>query len=1103
MLCSVRREWVVSVLAGALLWMASPAAASYVLFESGPVRPLALSPDGSQLFAANTPDNRLEIFSVTPAGLTKTGSVEVGLEPVAVAARTDDEVWVVNHLSDSISIVDVSSTPPRVVRTLLVGDEPRDIVFAGPGGNRAFITTARRGQNVPGSVPPLLTTEGTPRALVFVFDATSLGNTLEGTPLTIIELFGDTPRALAVSPDGGTVYAAVFHSGNQTTTVTEGAVCNDLNLSNNTPQGSCNVSGTIMPGGLPNPERSADNVARPETGLIVKFDPLVNEWRDELNRNWNPAVRFDLPDFDVFRINANANPPIQDGIDDAQYAHVGTILFNMVANPMSGKVYVSNTEARNEVRFEGPGVLGGSTVNGHLHEARITVLDGANVLPRPLNKHINYAVVPSPPGTAEASLATPTDLVVSSDGTRLYVAAFGSSKIGVFDTAKLEGDTFTTQPQDGVTHVDLGAGGPVGVVLDEANDRLYVLTRFDNAVRVVDTDALTEDTGLRQSLYTPEPASITAGRRFLYDAAHTSSNGEASCSACHVFGDFDSLAWDLGNPDDTVLDNQNPVLFNVGQNPDFHPMKGPMTTQSLRGMANHGPMHWRGDRTGALDEPNAQPDGGAFDEDLGFKKFNPAFEGLLGRDAELTQTEMQAFTDFVLQVTYPPNPVRNLDNSLTASQLAGRNVYFGPITDTVFNCNGCHVLDPAQGFFGSDGQTTFENEPQMFKVAHLRNMYQKVGMFGMPAVPFVAAGNNAHTGRQVRGFGFLHDGSIDTLFRFLNATVFSTNNQQKLDLEQFILAFDSNLAPIVGQQATLTAANAGLPALAQRLNLFDARAAQDECDVVAKGTVGGLQRGWVRLSDGNYRSDRVSEPLDTPAALRFKATTPGQELTFTCVPPGTGERIGIDRDEDGFYDRDELDAGSDPADALSIPAGTSAALVPAKKLMIKNKNPDDEAKNKIIVLAKSPSITAPAPGSADDPRCNGDPNGTVRATLTIASSSAGQSHSVDLPCENWKLLGSESKPKGYKYTDKELDQGTAKLVMWKTGVQLKATLFGKGPSTLDYDLQPGISQGTVQVRFDYGAGDVCLACDGAPGKDGSNGKQFLGKNCAAPVSCLP
>src|SRR5215471_2241889 len=39
-------------------------AASFTLFESGQVRPLALSPDGRHLFATNTPDNRLEMFRI-------------------------------------------------------------------------------------------------------------------------------------------------------------------------------------------------------------------------------------------------------------------------------------------------------------------------------------------------------------------------------------------------------------------------------------------------------------------------------------------------------------------------------------------------------------------------------------------------------------------------------------------------------------------------------------------------------------------------------------------------------------------------------------------------------------------------------------------------------------------------------------------------------------------------------------------------------------------------------------------------------------------------------------------------------------------------------
>src|SRR5262249_8070924 len=69
-------------------------AGSFTLFESGQVRPLALSPSGAFLYAVNTPDNRLEVFQVTPGGLTHVSSVPVGLEPVAVSARSDEEVWV-------------------------------------------------------------------------------------------------------------------------------------------------------------------------------------------------------------------------------------------------------------------------------------------------------------------------------------------------------------------------------------------------------------------------------------------------------------------------------------------------------------------------------------------------------------------------------------------------------------------------------------------------------------------------------------------------------------------------------------------------------------------------------------------------------------------------------------------------------------------------------------------------------------------------------------------------------------------------------------------------------------------------------------------------
>jgi hypothetical protein len=78
---------------------ATAPAGRFTVFESGQVRPLALSPTGKLLFAVNTPDDRLEVFRIVGHGLEHLASISVGLEPVAVAARNDDEIWVVNHLS--------------------------------------------------------------------------------------------------------------------------------------------------------------------------------------------------------------------------------------------------------------------------------------------------------------------------------------------------------------------------------------------------------------------------------------------------------------------------------------------------------------------------------------------------------------------------------------------------------------------------------------------------------------------------------------------------------------------------------------------------------------------------------------------------------------------------------------------------------------------------------------------------------------------------------------------------------------------------------------------------------------------------------------------
>ncbi|TMA45093.1 MAG: hypothetical protein E6J81_13400, partial [Deltaproteobacteria bacterium] len=633
----VRR--VVAVL-GLLVTAASALARSFVNFESGQVRPLALSPASDRLFAVNTPDDRLAIYTIGAGGLTLAAEVPVGLEPVALAARTNlsgaTEVWVVNHLSDSVSIVEVDPADPtlsRVTRTLLVGDEPRDIVFAGSAHGRAFVTCARRGQNRFPADPaggPQLTTPGVGRADVWVFDA----NDTSGTPLAFVQLFGDTPRALAASPDGSIVYAAVLDSGNQTTAITEEVVTAN--------------------GGLPPPPPGSTSGA-PNTGLIVKFDPTTGRWEDEIGRNWSPSVAFSLPDDDVFLLDADATPPAEVGV----VSGVGTVLFNMAVRPTNGKLYVANTDAHNEVRFE-------PMVRGHLAESRITVVSGTVATPHHLNPHIDYAVVPGPQSEIDRSLAFPMEMAFSADGQTVFVVAFGSAKVGVLQADDLEAGVITE------AQIPVGQG-PSGIVLDAARDRLYVMNRIDGTISIVAnasnpaTRALTGTVALR---FDPSPAAVRDGRIFLYDARR-SAHGDSACASCHIFGDFDGLAWDLGDPFGPVVSNPNP--FRVpppGGNPVFHPMKGPMTTQSLRGLADPaGPMHWRGDRTGGSD-----PGGDPLSEDQAFKKFNVAFFGLLGAASQLSASEMQAFTDFILTVRYPPNPIRALDGGLTATQAAGQNI---------------------------------------------------------------------------------------------------------------------------------------------------------------------------------------------------------------------------------------------------------------------------------------------------------------------------------------------------------------------------------------------------------------------------------------------
>jgi hypothetical protein len=211
-----------------------------------------------------------------------------------------------------------------------------------------------------------------------------------------------------------------------------------------------------------------------------------------------------------------------------------------------------------------------------------------------------------------------------------------------------------------------------------------------------------------------------------------------------------------------------------------------------------------------------------------------------------------------------------------------------------------------------------------FKIPQLRNLFDKTGM------------DLAHT-NSASGFGVSHDGSVDSLVRFVQDSFQLTNDQQTADMVAFLFSFtgsdlptgsltDPDNAPGVASQDTPAATGLQITlsnsAPVPLLNTMLALAANpfSRLGLVVKGRENGLPRGWFfEWTSGFFQSDRLAE-TETPAQLLALAA-PGSEQTYTLVPAGSGERIGIDRDADGYFDQDELDAGSNPADPLSIPTG--------------------------------------------------------------------------------------------------------------------------------------------------------------------------------------
>ncbi|MBL7646553.1 MAG: YncE family protein [Candidatus Hydrogenedentes bacterium] len=896
-------------------------------FETAPVHPVDLSPSAQFLAVAHLADNRVLIFDLTEGSPVLSRAIPVGIDPVSARFRTDTELWVVNHISDTITIVDASNgAVTGLIQTL---DEPADVVFAG-NPVRAFVTCSQVNT-------------------IQVFDTTTHGVVEE------MVLDAEDPRALAVSPDGNTVYAAIFESGNRSTLLGGGSVGpGTISFPPNVVDDANAPHGVVNPapnnGAQFSPPKNPANGTPPPVGLIVKQDS-EGLWRDDTGANWTELVSgnlaaqsgrpvgWELLDHDIAIIDANDLSV--DYID-----HLMNIGMALAVNPGTGAVTLVGTDATNEIRFE-------PVVNGTFLRVLYAAADpdtGQSTTIADLNAaHVNgYATRRIPQAQRNRSIGDPRGIVWNSAGTTAYVTGMGSNNLVVINTQGVRAGQADT--------IELGEG-PTGLALDEERQQLYVWNRFAASLSVISTESETELS--RLSVFDPTPAAIRTGRKHLYDTHKTSGLGQIACASCHVDARMDRLAWDLGDPAGDLLQLTNRNLGGdiPGLNEDFqpfHPMKGPMSTQTFQGIIGQEPFHWRGDR-------------------LGLEDFNPAFKGLQADDTELTPTEMQEYEDFLATIHFPPNPYRNLDNTLPTSlplpdhfvphqmdvpagtPLPNGNARDGldlyrdhvrRIDGDTMACVTCHSLPSGNGPNARFNGTSIETIPdgprdekhlmlvsidgstnRSLKVAQLRNLYDKVGMTMLNS-PSRA------------GFGFLHDGSVDTLERFLSENAFNTATAQELaNLVALMLAFSgSDFEPdatppaipfldipgepskdvhaAVGQQTEVDPAAKDLGELAQFVNIVET---SNRVELVAHFPVNGIQRGARYQGNDSFERDAAGSTITTDALLA--SVDDGGTAIFTIVAAGTANRIALDRDQDSYYDYDEVLAGSDPADPESFGGG--------------------------------------------------------------------------------------------------------------------------------------------------------------------------------------
>ncbi len=606
----------------------------YPTFMSPHASPVAIA--GDRVFVTNTPADTVDV--IDRASRRVIGRVRVGVDPVGLAVRPDGkEVWVANHVSDSVSVIDSDPTSPTYLQVVATVQE-----FAAAGSKRKRL--GKRGKATAFDEPVGVAFASDSKAYVSLSSENEIAVVNVGSRKVTrrLSISAQDPRAIAVR--GNRLYVLPFESNNQT-----------------------QISGCVGP-------LDGDLCTFDAIQHVVSNNNVLSTGID-VDIVKNPKV----PDRDLYVFDT-ASDTLVDVVDT-----VGTLLYGLAVDS-AGHVYVAQTDARNDVNGRAGTLKHGLAEMGNrafLNQiTRIDCDSGRCAAPRFLDLEPLPPVDPEP---GEA-LATPFGIAISADDSTLVASAAGSNKLFTIDTA-----TGAVLGQVAVDAV------PRGIALESnargAPELAWVLNVVSNSVSVVDVSSPRRPSVSKTiRLEDPTPRVIRRGRMAFHDAG-ASTTGTFSCESCHPDGHTDQLLWVLDTPACSaggctqIPPRTTMPVRGLRDTAPFHWDGIPGDPFGGRNTAN---INGGDPPNCSLSEPESCT---RFLVDAGLASTMCKVETCAG--GELGGAERRDMSTFLLDVPYPPAQRRRYDNVMSRTAERGFEVFHIdgiPGRGAISVCGACHRM---------------------------------------------------------------------------------------------------------------------------------------------------------------------------------------------------------------------------------------------------------------------------------------------------------------------------------------------------------------------------------------------------------------------------